>query len=69
MHEATKFQLQFFQTEHLHPKLVFTVKKFEMLAKSLADGPENAETTHAIKLLVQAKDAACRAIVADGGLR
>lgn len=68
-HPATEYWLGFFETEHLHPKLVFTVSKFRMLAQSLAEGPENPSTTEAIKLLVHAKDEACRAIVASGALK
>lgn len=68
MHPATEFQLQFFQTEHLHPLLQPVVSQFRTLATSVATGPENPETTRAVSLLVQAKDAAVRAIVATGAL-
>jgi hypothetical protein len=69
MHSATEFLLQFFSFEHLHPKLQPTVQEFSKLAHQVAMGPENPETTRAIEDLIAAKDHACRAIVADGGLK
>ena len=67
-HPATEYWLGFFETSHLHPALRPTVQGFADLANAVAEGPENPSTTEAIKLLVRAKDEACRAIGAAGGL-
>jgi hypothetical protein len=69
VHPATEFLTQFFETEHLHPKLRPIVEQFTSLAATVAHGPENAETTAALRKLIEAKDCAVRAIVADGGLK
>jgi hypothetical protein len=68
MHAATQYWIGFFETEHLHPALKPTVEQFKDLAYFVANSAENPSTTEAVKLLVRAKDEACRAIVASGGL-
>lgn len=68
MHPATEYWLGFFETEHLHPALKEIVSLFRDLAYFVANSAENQSTTEAVKILVRAKDEACRAIVASGAL-
>lgn len=68
MYVATEYWLGFFDTEHLHPVLKPLVTAYKELAERTAQGPENQSTTEAVKMLVRAKDEACRALVADGAL-
>jgi hypothetical protein len=63
MHNATKGLMQFFTYAHLPPHLQETSKLFAELAEKVARGPENPETTAALRLLLQAKDAAVRAVI------
>lgn len=53
--------LQFFVFEHLPPHLRPISGAFADLAHRVADGPHNAETTVALRKLLEAKDAAVRA--------
>jgi hypothetical protein len=53
--------LRFFKWEHLPPELQETSKRFAVLAYQIAEGPHNAETTTALRKLMEAKDAAVRA--------
>lgn len=66
---AVQFLLQFFTLNHLHPALQQTVAEFNRLAAYIAAGPDNDETVRALEDLVDAKDHAVRALVADGALR
>ena len=60
-HPAVDAVLQFFSYEHLPEKLQATSKSFWELAQKVADGPQNAEATVALRKLLEAKDAAVRA--------
>ena len=54
--------LQFFAYEHLPPHLQQVSKPFGDMARALAaDLPANAESTTALRKLLEAKDAAVRA--------
>jgi hypothetical protein len=56
--------LQFFKYEHLPAHLQAISKPFGDLARSLADTlPANAETTTALRKLLEAKDCAVRAVL------
>jgi hypothetical protein len=61
MHPATVALLRFFDTEHLRPDLADVSAPFGVLARRIAEGPANAETTVALRKLLEAKDAAVRA--------
>lgn len=61
MHPATEAILKFFTYEHLPEKLQAISKPFSDLAHRIAEGPSNAETTVALRKLLEAKDAAVRA--------
>lgn len=63
MHPATQAILQFFAYSHLPPKLQAASQRFYDLACHVAAGPQNAETTVALRKLLEAKDAAVRAVV------
>lgn len=62
-HPAVAGVLQFFAYAHLPPHLQAVSKPFGELAEIIADGPQNSQTTIALNKLVEAKDAAVRAIV------
>ena len=65
MHPATKHILQFFAYAHLPPHLQVVSEPFGKLAESLASTlPDNPEKTAALRKLLEAKDAAVRAVVA-----
>jgi hypothetical protein len=56
---------QFFAHEHLPPKLAEVSKPFgELAAKIEAEVPRNPERTVALRKLLEAKDAAVRAVLA-----
>lgn len=57
--------LQFFRCDHLPPHLAEVSRPFRDLAERVASGPPNAETTSALRKLLEAKDCAVRAHVAD----
>lgn len=63
MHPATAHIMQFFVWEHLPPHLQAVSRPFGELAEMVAAGPSNAETTVALRKLLEAKDAAVRAAV------
>lgn len=65
---AVQFLLQFFTLKHLHPALQPTVAEFNRVAAYIAAGPDNDETVRALEDLVDAKDHAVRALVADGAI-
>lgn len=56
--------MQFFAFAHLPPNLAETSRPFCELAEIVANGPSNAETTVALRKLLEAKDAAVRAALA-----
>ena len=60
-HPAVAAILQFFAYAHLPPQLRDVSRPFCELAEAIADGPQNAETTVALRKLLEAKDAAVRA--------
>lgn len=60
-HPAVQSVLRFFAYDHLPPKLQDVSKAFAELAYKIADGPQNAEATVALRKLLEAKDAAVRA--------
>ena len=62
-HPAVQAVLQFFEYSHLPPPLQEASKPFCELAVRVADGPQNAEATIALRKLLEAKDAAVRAIL------
>lgn len=61
MHPATQQLLNFFEYQHLPPKLQEISRPFGEIAQIVASGPENAETTAALRKLLEAKDCAVRA--------
>lgn len=62
-HPSIQAVLQFFQFSHLPQHLQDVSRPFCELAERIADGPGNAETTVALRKLLEAKDAAVRAIL------
>jgi hypothetical protein len=56
--------LQFFKYEHLPENLAAVVVPYAQLAYTVAAGPQNPETTVALRKLLESKDAAVRAVVA-----
>jgi hypothetical protein len=64
MHPAITHVLRFFAYEHLPPHLQEVSKPFCELARQVADrAPESQETTVALRKLLEAKDAAVRAVL------
>lgn len=63
-HPGVEFMMQFFAWKHLPPHLAAVSQQFGELAEFIADGPQNAETTVALRKLLEAKDCAVRAVVA-----
>lgn len=56
--------LQFFEYEHLPPKLQVTSQQFWLLARELVQSlPRNPERTVALRKLLESKDAAVRAVI------
>ena len=64
-HPAVEHVLQFFVYAHLPPALQVVSKPFAELAETIADNAANSETTVALRKLLEAKDAAVRAVVAE----
>jgi hypothetical protein len=62
-HPAVQAVLQFFAYSHLPPHLQDASKPFCELAEKIADGPQNAEATVALRKLLESKDAAVRAVL------
>ena len=62
-HPAVQAVLQFFAYAHLPLHLQEASKPFCELAEKIADGPQNAEATVALRKLLEAKDAAVRALL------
>lgn len=64
MHPAITHVLKFFAYAHLPEKLQTVSKPFCDLAKEVAErAPDNQETTVALRKLLEAKDAAVRAVL------
>lgn len=64
MHPAIAGILKFFRYDHLPPALQEASRPFGELAKAVAErAPQNAETTVALRKLLEAKDAAVRAVL------
>lgn len=64
MHPAISHVLKFFSYDHLPPHLQVVSKPFCALAIEVAErAPDNQETTVALRKLLEAKDAAVRAIL------
>lgn len=63
-----EFLLQFFAYEHLPERLQGTSRPFGELAQHIVDTlPRNPERTTALRKLLEAKDCAVRALVAEAG--
>ena len=62
-HPSVQAILQFFAWSHLPSRLQVVSQPFGQLAEKIADGPQNAETTVALRKLLEAKDAAVRATI------
>ena len=64
MHPAISHVLKYFACDHLPEKLQAVSRPFGELARQVAErAPENQETTVALRKLLEAKDAAVRAIL------
>lgn len=64
VHPAISHVLKFFAYQHLPEKLQAVSKPFCDLAKEVAErAPDNQETTVALRKLLEAKDAAVRAVL------
>lgn len=67
MNPAEKL-LRWFSTDHLtDPELILVVGQFGELAARVAAGPVGAESTTAVRKLIEAKDCACRAVIEGRG--
>lgn len=62
-HPSVAAVLQFFTYSHLPAELQAVSKPFCDLAAFVANGPQNTETTVALRKLLEAKDAAVRAVL------
>jgi len=62
-HPALLAVLQFFAYGHLPEHLREVSRPFCELANKIADGPQNAEATVALRKLLESKDAAVRAVL------
>ena len=63
MHSSADHLMKYFTYSHLPDHLKEVSKPFAELAAQVAEGPENPETTVALRKLLEAKDAAVRAHV------
>jgi len=64
MHPSVMHIMQFFVYSHLPINLQKISKPFSDLAIIISDGPQNAETTTALRKLLEAKDCAVRSYIA-----
>lgn len=62
-HPSVAGVLKFFEYGHLPERLQSVSKPFCELAEKIADGPQNAETTVALRKLLESKDCAVRAVL------
>lgn len=60
-HPGVSAMMKFFEFSHLPERLQAVSKPFGELAEFIANGPQNAETTVALRKLLEAKDCAVRA--------
>lgn len=63
MNPAIQHVLKFFAYEHLPAKLQAVSKPFSELAKQVSESADNQEVTVALRKLLEAKDAAVRAVL------
>ena len=63
MHVATKHVLRFFEYKHLPEKLQIVSKDFYEIAHKVAKSADNPEVTVSLRKLLEAKDAAVRAVL------
>ena len=64
MHSAISHVLKFFKYDHLPEKLQAISRPFCTLAQEVAErAPDSQETTVALRKLLEAKDAAVRAVL------
>lgn len=61
MHPNVESLLTYFAYEHLPSGLQEVSKPFCELARKIAEGPQNPETTMCLRKLLEAKDCAVRA--------
>ena len=64
IHPGTQHIMQFFAYDHLPANLQAVSRPFGDLALQVLTGPSNPETTVALRKLLEAKDAAVRAVLA-----
>lgn len=67
LNPAVAHVLQFFEYAQLPPQLQPVSEQFQKLAYAIAIGPQNPETTVALRKLLEAKECAVRAVVAERG--
>ena len=67
MNPVIEHVLQFFDYDHLPLHLQEVSKPFKALAETIASASSNPETTVALRKLLEAKDAAVRAVVSKIG--
>lgn len=60
-HPSVRHFAPLFRTDHLPPDLAKVSQPFADLAEHVASGPQNAETSAALRKLLEAKDCAVRA--------
>lgn len=65
MNPAVTHVLQFFEYHHLPPHLQAVSEPFAKLAHQIASASSNPETTVALRKLLESKDAAVRAVLAE----
>jgi hypothetical protein len=65
MNPAIKHVLQFFKFDHLPEHLQNVSRPFAFLASDIANQSDNRETTVALRKLLEAKDAAVRAVLIE----
>lgn len=64
MNPAIQHVLKYFAVDHLPPRLQGTSRRFFELANEVAmERPDSPETTVALRKLLEAKDAAVRAMI------
>lgn len=68
LHPSIAHVLKFFTYGHLPPNLQDVSRPFAELAQTVANSSSSQETTVALRKLLEAKDAAVRAVL-DGGAK
>jgi hypothetical protein len=64
-HPAVTALLRYFECGHLPTQLQIISVPFAQLAERVAQGPQSAETTAALRKLLEAKDCAVRAALPE----